>query len=473
MTGLDLFPQAQRAVLIDASQNAARDLPAEFSEAFDISFASMTQFHNSTAYGIAQKNAIDDYVDDLARKSGQRLTIDTSDPERTDYLDLFNTAQSRIAASRPDLELQPLTDDSLRAMTLAKMAKAYKDTKDFEKRETTYGGTLGSLAGTLGGALADPVTLATLPLGGAGEAGIALRALEFAVINGSTEAAIAALNYRDREAAVPGSSKDIPGEIASATIFGGVLGGAFGALGKLLRKGGETLPTSLREEVNAAASEAQLVSTNPFPGAAGELAARDAGREATEALLRGEPVRAGEGFDAAFVADLAKAARAETPDALAAAGEKHLRPETFGEKIDAERFDPLPRADDDVASYYERRLGEMSAEERRAIGATDDVVASRGDVNALDVLPATGRDLSRAEIQKLAADPMTDEAVLRNLDRIRLEKPDADFSVQVRQQDGNYSLVTRKLEDVLDEIDGLAKAGKELEACATGLIAAE
>jgi len=464
---LDVFGSTIAAADQNVVANAARDLPAEFPETLDVAWRSMTEWHNSAAWSVAQHNALSEYIDNVRQKTGETLPLPGAHSEGNQLndfvsLDDFNAAQARLKEKYSGLDyLTPLSESDLDAMARRRMARAHDDAAAMANRETTWGGTAGTALGVLGGGLTDPVMLATLPLGGAGEAGIALRALEFAAISGGTEAVSAGLGYKSREAAVPGSSKEIPGEIAGAALFGGVVGGAFGVLGKLLGHGAKPLPTSVRDEVNAATSEFQFQASNPFPSAAGEAAARDATVEATTALVKGEPVRAADDFAPAHVAEYAAAAKADTPEELALAGEKHLRPETFGERPGVEVFDRPPGAAEDTASYWENKLAAATPEERAALGATDELLA------------APARDLTPEQVTKLAADPATEEAVLRNLDRIRVEKPDAEYSVQVRQPDGSYQLVTRKLEDVLDELDGEATLAKELEACATGLMAAE
>jgi hypothetical protein len=531
----------------------------------------------------------------------------------------------------------PLSDSDIDGMALTRMRQAHDDAQAMGRRETTWGGTLGTIAGTLVAGVSDPVTLATLPLGGVGTLGVGLRALEFAAIGGGTQATISAASASDRERAVPGSSKEIPGEIESAALFGGALGGAFGLLGKFLGAGRKTLPTTIRDDVNAGGSEAQLAAVNPFPTAAGEGAARDAHLDAVNAMLRGEPVRSGETFDVGHVADYAAAAKAETPEALAQTADDHLRPLTATEVPDVERFDAMPSAADDTASYWERRIDAATPEERRTLGVNDNLPdlpegaaraasdgthgpvltgltdrpdeaiawlreARTGQVEGAVVHPAIGpidfvygqargdggggyglakiaeehggfldnlgdrlrgmqvsneggkawragkeivlsdgkgraiiktewdgektrllfngynfgderrpargttrspapdgsapqsrtrpslkanipdqgsvgnvsaRDLTPEQMTQLAADKQTDEAVLRNLDRIRVDNPDMEFTTQIRQDDGTYAFATRKLEDVLDEIDATEALGKELMTCATGLEAAE
>lgn len=569
---LDLFTPSIEAADQDVTQSAAKFLPAGFGETWDVAWRSGTEFHNSAGYAMARERALTDYRDYVRDKTGEQLPHlgVAQGGELAMYgddfksLDDFNQAQAKISEKFPDLGLQPLSDADIDTMTRRRMAKAHDDAAAMQSRETTWGGTAGSVAGMLAGSFTDPVVLATLPLGGIGEAGIALRAGEFALISGGTEAAVAALSAGTREAAVPGSSKDIPGEIAGATIFGGILGAGFGALGKLFKLGEKPLPTSMREDVNALSSEAQLAATNPFPTAAGEVAARDAVKDATSALVRGDLVRAGENFDPVHVGDLAVAAKAATPEDLAIAGERHLRPETHADLPDVERFDPMPGPADDAASYWESRLETAGAAERKALGATDADLAPKyrlepteaatplqrfyniidadgnevgglyttvmGDIarvenievaagaNALgpsatrsllkqyrelnpEIKELTGerisgarfggqevrdgehvsvrlpdvpaRDLTPDEMVRLAADPSVESAQLHNLDHVMAANPDADFTIATRLDDGSYRFDTRKLSDVMKELDEAELAGKEIEACAIGMMAAE
>lgn len=450
---LDVFAPAIAASDQNVAANAAADLPAGFGESFDVAWRSGTEFNNSAAYTIARERALVDYNDDVFQKTGERLPyVGVADGDVS--LDTFNEAQAKLQAKVPGLDyLTPLSEGDVNAMALRRMAKAHADAAAFANRETTWGGTAGTVAGTLAGGMADPVMLATAPLGGAGEAGIALRALEFAAISGGSTAVSAGIGYGSREAAVPGSGKEIPGEILGATLSGAALGGAFGLLGKVLGFGAKTLPTSVRDEVNAASSEFQFHATNPFPSAAGETAARDATVDATTSMAKGETVTAADNFDSRHVADYALAAKADSPEALALAGEAHLRPETFAEAPDVERFDRMPAETDDAASYWDKRLEAATPEERHALGAKDAIA------------PA---DVTPEQVTRLAAEPATQDAVLHNLDHLAAANPEMEFTTQVRQPDGSYQFTTQKLSDVMGELDGWEAAAKEIEACAVG-----
>lgn len=479
---LDVFQNDQTAAIAGASQRIAPDLPATFGDTFDAAVTSGIDWHNFAAAQFAREHALDDYIQNIRDTTGETLP-------NPGYLigggslDDFNAKQQAINEKYP-INLQPLTPDDIEQMTARRMAKAHNNAAVMGARERTWGGTAGNVLGGLAASATDPVMLATLPLGGIGELGIVGRALEFGAINVGVEAAIDLPSMAARERAVPGSSKEIPGEILSAGAFGLVLGGAFGALGKFLRAGAKPLPTSVRDEVNAATSEAQINATNIFPTPEGELAGRDATAQAVSQAARGEPVTAGRDFDPAHVAAFGDAVGAQDQAALAQAADRALRPITAGEIPDVEHLATMPIAGEDTARYWDRYLEAATPEERAAVGATD--MPERPNTQPAETLtsesPTPGNDvsgrivptdLSPKDTAALAAEPATYDAVQRNLDRIRLENPDAEFSTHVRMPDGSYQLVTRKLEDVLDEIDGMHETGKELLACATGMMAAE
>jgi hypothetical protein len=368
---LDLFDPLP--ALQNAQTNLAREIPADFSEAFDVSTRAMTEWNSSVNYSNARDHALATLYDDVKAKTGVQLPLYGMGGNVT--LDELNDAITKLPQdpNQPEQSYRPLSENDIDTMALTRMRRAHDDQAAFARRETTWGGTLGTITGTLAAGVSDPVAIATLPLGGAGQAGIALRALEFALIGGGTEAVIAGAGGPSRERAVPGSlMKEVPGELASAALFGGVFGAGLGGLQKLMGTGARALPVTVRDEVNAATSEAQLNLTNPFPTAAGEAAARDATIDATRSAVRGEPVRSGDSFPPEHVADYALAAKSQTPEDLALAGEKHLRPETFDQVPDVERFERMPGETDDAASYWESRLASASPEERAALGATDE-----------------------------------------------------------------------------------------------------
>lgn len=435
----------------EVARNAARDLPAGFTDSLQASWDYVANFRAFEAEGAARSSALSAYGDDIYAKTGERLnTLGLADGLVS--LDDFNAEQAKLKEKYPGLDyLAPLSDQDITSMTGARMAKARSGWVALEQREKTWGGSFGSFLGRAAEGVAGVQAL-QLPLAGAGELGIAGNALLFAAIGAGSEALNAVGSGAARERAAPGSSAEIPGDIAMAGASGAVLGGAFGALAKWLGVGARVLPTSLRDDANAAASELQFGADNIFPTAAGEAAHRDGIISTVTAMTRGEQPRAGEAFDPVHVEQFAKSVGAETMDATAEAAERARRPLTFGEQPDVERFERMPAETDDTASYWDARVEAASPEERTALGATD--------------VPAVRE-------QELFASPETYEAGQRNLDRLRLESPDMDYHEDVTLPDGSTQTRTRKLEDVLDEIDGYDRAGREMQACAMGMEAAE
>jgi hypothetical protein len=454
---LDLFDTAIRDADNEVARSAAPALPVEFSEALKTSWDYVANFRAFEAESVARSSALSAYGDDVHAKTGERLnTLGLADGLIT--LDEFNAEQAKLKEKYPGLDyLTPLSEQDVTNMTNARMARAYRNFHAMDAREKTWGGSFGAFLGQAAEGVAG-VQAPLMALGGAGEVSIGLRALEFAGLAAGGEALAAVGSGAARERAVPGSASEIPGDIISAGLFGAGLGGAFGLLGKFLAAGSRKLPTSVVDDLNAGGSEAQLNAANVFPGAGGEAANRDAVIETINQILRGENVVSGERFNAAHITDLAETAGAKDSAELSAAADRAQRPVTHDVAPDVEVFDRVPNAMEDAASYWDDRLAAASPEERAALGATDDVRA---------------RDLAPEDVAKLAADPQTEEAVQRNLDRLRLEDMDREFTMGVRQADGSVQMVTRKLEDVLDEIDGFERAGKELLGCVIGAQAAE
>ncbi|MFT4115421.1 hypothetical protein [Bradyrhizobium sp.] len=292
---LDLFdPQP---ALQNAQSNLAHDLPAEFLEAFDVSTRVMTEWNSSVNYANARDHALASFYDNVKARTGIQLPLYGMGGNVS--LDELNDAIAKLPQdpNQPEPSYRPLSEGDIDSMALTRMRRAHDDAAAFGRRETTWGGTMGTITGTLAAGVSDPIAIATLPLGGAGQAGIALRALEFALIGGGTEAAIVGAGGPSRERAAPGSlRKEAPSEIASAVLFGGAFGAGLGGLQKLIGTGARPLPVTVRDEVNAAASEGQLNLSNPFPGAAADAAHRDAVVSSVRAAIDGRPVKAGDEF---------------------------------------------------------------------------------------------------------------------------------------------------------------------------------
>lgn len=444
-----LYDHEIQATEAEAAASPAQDLTASLSESFDVALRQTTEWNNWAAYANAKQRALASYYDDVKTRTGEQLPL---------YglgggvgLDELNTAIVALNEKAPEAKLTPLSEADIDSMALKRMAKAHGDAKALEAGETTWGGTFGRLAGGLLGTVSDPVNVLTLPVGGVGTLSVWLRAIEFAGLAAGTTAVSMLSSVPSRERAVPGSSAEIPGEVMSSALAGAAFGGAFGLFQKFVGAGARPLLTGARDEMNIATSEAQVAATNVLDNSvAGEMAHRDVMTAGVRQALKGEPVTAGDTLDPALMPKM-------TPEQ----GERHLRPLTIDEMADHERFDPIPGPRESAEDYWLRTANEASPEQRAALGITDGDGAPR-----MAVLTDYGADLTGDQKDVF-------EAVQRNLDRLRVENPNMDYPMHVEQPDGSTALVTRRLEDVLDELDGDDVAARELMACATGLQAAE
>jgi len=80
------------------------------------------------------------------------------------------------------------------------------------------------------------------------------------------------------------------------------------------------------------------------------------------------------------------------------------------------------------------------------------------------------RPITRAEIERLAADPQTEAAMLHDLDHIAESQPGAMVQFATRLPDGKWQIHERPLAEVLRELDGETAAAQDLQSCVVGAI---
>ncbi|WP_407155171.1 hypothetical protein [Bradyrhizobium sp. STM 3557] len=131
----------------------------------------------------------------------------------------------------------------------------------------------------------------------------------------------------------------------------------------------------------------------------------------------------------------------------------------------------MPEAGEGAASYWEDRLASATAEERAALGATDDVGLDPGEKidGGPNVAPS---DLTREQLSALSDDPHLPDVQAHDLEHLLAANPEMEFTTQTRLDDGSYRLDSRPLKDVLAELGEQETAAKELRACVIGLEAA-
>ena len=301
---LDIFQNANRDAIDEASRNIAPDLPATFGESFDAALTGALEYGNSTAYLMAREHTLRDHVQDIRTRTGAvlpnpGLVIGPS-------LDTYNAKVRELNAGQPDLGLSELTEGDIDRMTLDRMRKARAGSVAMARREQSIGSQVGGFLGSIVGSVPDPVNIALAPIG-LGSGGLLLRMAQFAAIGAGGQAVNEVIAAPTRERAVPGSLAEAPGNVLEAGLGGAALGGGlhaaamgFRALGRLLGIDPKALPTSAKDDLAAATSEAQVAATNVLPGVAGEAAHGDALRAAVEQIARGERVTALDAMDPAL-----------------------------------------------------------------------------------------------------------------------------------------------------------------------------
>lgn len=85
-----------------------------------------------------------------------------------------------------------------------------------------------------------------------------------------------------------------------------------------------------------------------------------------------------------------------------------------------------------------------------------------------DLIAGMGQDGGAETVERLRADPAADDVVLREMDQIRNRHPHATYREAFTHPDGTIRVTERPLAEVIGELDAMATAARELEACVIG-----
>lgn len=303
MSFLDLYQgDQQQAAAIQP--NEGHDLPSGFSENFNAAWSDGQLFSQSIGRANARAAALHDYLDEIRQKTGNDLTKefipDVAGGGRTGVTN-FDEANERVAKLKenfPDLDLDPLSEDEIDKRALAKAQAAHRAYETLQQGEKTWGGSFGSFFGSGASAFSDPVNILALAVAPETKGiGILSSAMKWGAVAGVSQAAIEATSDSFKEQVQPGymeSGQPIR-EIGGAIIGGAALGGGTKAIIPLLGKAWTRVktgqwPTSIRDAGNVIESEAHVADSNPFPGAEGEVAHREALTKSIDDILASRPV---------------------------------------------------------------------------------------------------------------------------------------------------------------------------------------
>ncbi len=426
MSFLDLY-QGDQAQAATIQPNEGHDLPSTFGENFHAAWSDGQLFSQSIARQNARAAVLSDYFSEIKQKTGNDLSAEegASGPE-AGITGNFERANARVAdlkAKFPDLDLNPLSDDEIDQRALAKAQAAHRNYESLQAGEKGAGGSVGSFLGSAASSSVDPVNLVALAVapetGGASVLGAALR---WGAIAGVSQAAIEATSNNFKEQVQPGYNESGAPfkEIAGAAVGGALLGGSFKALGNAwTRVKTGAWPTSVRDAGNVIESEANIADTNPFPGAEGEVAHRDALVKTIDDILANRPVDVG-----GIITPELQQAAAETERAkIMPEPSSGLPPEQLQLPLEPETEPVTPK-----------------------------IVAEPGPQPTLQ---------SADQMAEMLTAPDHQDAIRADIDR---ERAMGDVQVPGIDENGNHTMLS--VDKAMDEVDAYKNAAEQIQACA-------
>jgi hypothetical protein len=289
---LDLFASNIDDAVAYAGRVSAAEMPSTFSDNFNDALNRGMLTSQSISGGIRTIRAREQFVDEAIAKTGDQSFRQTGEGGGFDQ-EAFNTAVARHKAARPELDIQPISDEAIQARADQIGVQQLSDSRSLTGRERTTSGAFGQFAGATVAALTDPVNTLAFPLAAPESLGILGTALAWGAIGGGSQVAIEALNSTAMERIQPGygESGQPVTNVLEAGIGGAVLGGGIkGLAAAWTRAKTGSWPRSVRDAGNVIESEAQIAATNPLPGVDGEAVHRTALNKAIDDLANGRPV---------------------------------------------------------------------------------------------------------------------------------------------------------------------------------------
>lgn len=285
----------EEAASNDALRRGGEALPATFDETFDAAWRDGLLFSSGISQSNARIAALDNYVDEVRRTSGQDISAaigsDLQFPQLR--MEAAQNAVSKLKQDRPGLQIPELTDDELDRRAASIAGLSHEAFAEMSGREKTLGGKLGMLAGGLLAGAGDPINLIAAPVAPAAQLGIVGTAALWGGFGAGSQAVNEIANAQFREMATPGyAASGAPvANIAEAAAGGAVLGGLFKGLGAVWSrmKTGEW-PRSVRDAGNIVESEANVQGSNVLPGVEGEAVHREAIGKTIDDIVAGRPI---------------------------------------------------------------------------------------------------------------------------------------------------------------------------------------
>lgn len=293
--------QMQTALQL-AAQKPFEGVDPGFIERFKSDFAGMHEAKNSNARDLIVNDIQRDFMSQFYKESGQQVQAwitpkpgilgpaDLS-PDET----LESSARGMFEAwkkQNPQSSLNFPDRDFIDKEAVRRGAATISEGKGLERRSTGWGSTVGGFAGTMVGAMTDPINAVSVLFGAGAASGILRTALVEAGVSAGSESFIQATNYDWRKQIDPTYSfGEAVGEVAAAGVGGAVLGGGIKGLAAAWQRAKTgSWPAHVKDTANVVTREAATPSSRFEKSVSGASAHQAALTKSLDDLIQSRPV---------------------------------------------------------------------------------------------------------------------------------------------------------------------------------------
>lgn len=291
-----------RAAMQLAAQNPFEGVDPGFIERFKSDYAGMHEAKNSNARDLIVNEIQRDFMSQFYKESGQQLQAwitpkagvlgpaDFSPDEGLEasargMFDAWKKQNPQSALTFPDR-------DFIDKEAVRRGAATISSGKTLERRSTGFGSTAGGFAGTMVGAMTDPINAVSVLFGAGAASGVLRTALIEGGIGMASEGVIQGLNYDWRRQVEPDYSlSDALGEVAAAGAGGAILGGGIKGLAAAWQRAKTgSWPSHIKDTAHVVTREAAIPASRFEQSVQGAAAHQAALTKSLDDLIQSRPV---------------------------------------------------------------------------------------------------------------------------------------------------------------------------------------
>lgn len=291
-----------RAAMQFAAQKPFEGVDPGFIERFKSDYAGMHEAKNSNSRDLIVNDIQRDFMSQFYKESGQQVQAwitpktgflgpadfspdETLETSARGMFDAWKKQNPQSSLSFPDR-------DFIDKEAVRRGAATISEGKGMERRSTGFGSTVGGFAGTMAGAMTDPINAVSVMFGAGAASGVLRTALVEAGISAGSESFIQATNYDWRKEIDPTYSvSEAVGEVAAAGVGGAVLGGGIKGLAAAWQRAKTgSWPSHVKDTANVVTREAATPPSRFEKSVSGESAHKAALTKSLDDLIQSRPV---------------------------------------------------------------------------------------------------------------------------------------------------------------------------------------